>query len=622
MIRLFDRLETPGSIDDAYSRARQHAERGRWDQALEALLGALLVTHAREQNYLAAVALLVQVLEKLQKPREALTAAWYLGDNSRQSQLVRAVPPIDRARTWAAWAEADASQRTQLFSNAGAELERAGILVRAAIYYENAKNVNAAKALWSRLAQLIDADRSDRYAAGLARFNLARMCREAKDARGAHEATVASVHRLEEAADRFESMGQRERAFDCYHVLIEIGSLTDTFEHVLEGCVNAVRILSEDNLRYHALRLYEYAIKLAGYAGEHSAAATLSREMSEYARRQGLYRIASRGTLMQAELWQSVAESTQKRQGPTHLVENALLASLLANAEAGQYTRVGQIYRQLEALDVEESRKQHYARAARRYVDARDTPLDPGLRDERLGDHVGPPDVWHVDLLEWEERGSPAEACADVLLDPSDESDRVTRRTALFARLAALAADAADPSKASSAAVTVANTLGPVGLYGLLSPLEKLYGNPAASVRLAAVRALSRYYYKRTFVTLEKAIADPDAGVVKEAVSALEKLRFDHAFDPLARIYRSAASSEARLAALRSISRIDAIEAAELVIGVLEHGGPDEREAVSTALKAARGNRFVEAARAAYPDASPKLKSALGEVLRARGLIV
>lgn len=43
---------------------------------------------------------------------------------------------------------------------------------------------------------------------------------------------------------------------------------------------------------------------------------------------------------------------------------------------------------------------------------------------------------------------------------------------------------------------------------------------------------------------------------------------------------------------------------------------------MSTALEAARGNGFVEAARAVYPDASPKLKTALGDVLGARGLIV
>lgn len=622
MIQLFQRLTAPASIEDAYSKGRQQAERGRWGDALETLLSALLANHAREQSYAATVVLLTDAFERAGDQRSALSCAWYTGDLSRQAGLLPRVPSIDRARTWMAWAEGDASQRRKLYKNAAHELEQAGLLVRAAVCNERANDVDAARALWSRLAQLIDGARGERYAAGLCRFNLARMCREAKDERGAHEATVAAVHRLEEAADRFESMGQRERAFDCYHVLIEIGSATDTFEHVLEGAVNAIRILTEDNLRYHALRLYEHAVKLASFAGEHSAAATLSREMTDYARRQGLYRVAARGTLHQADLWASVASETAKRQGPTHLVENALLAGLLAQAEAGQYTKVGQLYSQLAALDIEPSRREHYARAAKRYAAARDTPIDAGLREERLGEHVGPPDVWHVDLVEWEERGSASEACADVLLDTSEEGDRITRRAALIARLAALAAEGAPPADLPRGQAIVADLLAPVGLYGMLSPLETMFGSDHPSVRVAAIKSLSRYYYKRTFVTLERALVDADPGVVKEAVAALDRLRFDHAFDPLARIYRTSARLDARLAALKSIARIDALEAAELVLGVLEHGATEERDAVGSALKASRGTRFIEVARAAYPDASRSLKTALADILRARGMTV
>jgi HEAT repeat protein len=536
--------------------------------------------------------------------------------------LVEKVPPIDRARTYAARAEREPGQRRERFRAAAGELERSGLLARSALYCEKAEDIPAARALWSRLSQRIDSERRDRYAAGLARFNVARMCKIAEDARGAHEATVAAVHRLEEAADRFESMGQRERAFDCYHVLIEVGQISDTFEHVLEGCVNAIRILSEDHLRFHSLRLYEHAITLAEFANEHSAAATLAREMTAYARRQGLGRIATRGTLKQAELWGRVAENVQKRSGPTHMVENALVASLLCNAELGQYREVGRLYQQLSELDLESTRKEHYARAVKRYLDARHSPLDASLGDERLGEHVGPPDVWHVDLMEWEEKGDAAEACANVLLDPSDDSDRVTRRTALVGRLAALAAHAAKPEDASFALQTLATFLAPIGLYGLLASIESLYEKPAPEVRLASIKALSRYYYKRSFVTLERAIGDADSSVVEEAISALERLRFDHAFDPLARIHRGAQNPSARLAALRAITKIDAVEAAELVLGVLEHGSPEEREAALTGLRAARGNRFLEAARAAYGGASPRLKKSLDEVLRSKGMTV
>jgi hypothetical protein len=622
MIRVFSQLQPATSIQDAYAQGRHQASRGKKEAALSTLLSALMATHAREREYGEVAALASELFADQGDARSALTCAWYTGDTVRMKALIEPVPPVDRARTYAAWAERDLSQRTKLFRAAAQELERSGLLARSAIYCERAEDVTGARALWSRLSQLIDAERRDRYAAGLARFNVARMCKMAEDPAGAHEATVAAVHRLEEAADRFESMGQRERAFDCYHVLIEIGQSSDTFEHVLEGCVNAIRILSEDHLRYHSLRLYEHAITLAEYANEHSAAATLAREMTAYARRQGLGRIATRGVLKQAQLWASVAEAVQKRDGPAHMVENALVASLLANAELGQYGEVGRLYQRLSELDLESTRKEHYARAVKRYLDARRAPLDASLGDERLGEHVGPPDVWHVDLLEWEERGDAAEACANVILDPSDESDRVTRRTALVGRLCALAAENAKPADAGFAHETLAGFLAPIGLYGVLAPIEALYMRDAPQVRLAAVKALSRYYYKRSFVTLERAITDQDSAVVSEAIAAIERLKFDHAFDPLARIHRSAQNSQARLAALKAIARIDAVEAAELVLGVLEHGSPEEKDVAYEGLRSARGTRFMEAARAAYAHASPRLKSALADVLRAKGMTV
>jgi hypothetical protein len=62
------------------------------------------------------------------------------------------------------------------------------------------------------------------------------------------------------------------------------------------------------------------------------------------------------------------------------------------------------------------------------------------------------------------------------------------------------------------------------------------------------------------------------------------------------------------------------IEAAELLLGALEHGGPGERETAVAALKLSRGTRFVELARAALPQASDALARSIKEVLRSRNL--
>ena len=66
--------------------------------------------------------------------------------------------------------------------------------------------------------------------------------------------------------------------------------------------------------------------------------------------------------------------------------------------------------------------------------EAIDSALPAHLRQEN---HF--PDVCHVDLLEWEQQGSAAEACADVLLDR--RWPELVRRYALLARLTAFAVE-------------------------------------------------------------------------------------------------------------------------------------------------------------------------------------
>ncbi len=180
------------------------------------------------------------------------------------------------------------------------------------------------------------------------------------------------------------------------------------------------------------------------------------------------------------------------------------------------------------------------------------------------------------------------------------------------------AAEAAPAARSDDAGAIVAGYLAPVGLYDLLSPLENLAKSESPAVRLAAIRALSRYFYKRTFVTLERALTDPSEQVVDEASAAIERLRFDHAFDPLARIYRTSTAAKARLAALKALARIDVAEAAELSLGVLDHGGPEEQQTVLVALRASRGDQFLSIARAAYPTASERLRKAIEDVFQHR----
>jgi HEAT repeat protein len=168
--------------------------------------------------------------------------------------------------------------------------------------------------------------------------------------------------------------------------------------------------------------------------------------------------------------------------------------------------------------------------------------------------------------------------------------------------------------------VRLTEQLALVELYTILSPLEHLYRRPEPEVRAGVVRALSRFLYKRTFITLREALSDPDPSIVQEAAKALEELRFPHAFDPLARIYRESQSASVRASAVRALAKIDTFEAAEMLLAIIQHDGTQERSAAVEALKRARGLRFVELSREQVKQLVGPARAAVRDVLQARNI--
>jgi hypothetical protein len=604
-------------VDELHAEAREHRRRGQNELGAHKLCAALHQIGSEERSYQRVCRLLVEELSERQLDAEALSVAWYLGDRELQDRLLAHADADSSARTWAgqaAFAWCHPSEVQKLHTAAARAFESSGALVHAAIEYERAQKPRVARTLWSRLGQTLDAGTGDFYAAGLAHFNAARSSRALDDRDQARAFTNLSVHLLEEAADRFEAAGQRERAFDCFNVLMEVGAFSGAFEHVLEGTVNAIRILSEDHLVYHAARLYQHGIDLAVRAGELSAAAALARELTAFARKNALASLVQSSLADQAKLFREFADSRRRSGAPPGIVDNALTQSLLAHAELGQYGSVRALFEKLSETEASEQQRQHYRRASERhYPESRSFTRPP----DEIGEYMAPPAVWFDDLVEWQERGSAAACSASILLDPELADDRQACRAALVARLAVLTAARGDGDR-SHADYVVCNCLGVVGLYRSLPALERFYQTGEPSVRRAAVEALGQHALKRSFVTLEKAIQDRDSEVRKAAIRQMNHLRFEHAFEPLARIYRQSDHAPARLAALGAIGHIDLDEAVDLLLEVMKHGNDKERRRAIQAATKSRSNRLLERAQSLGPGAPPRLREALRAVAQNR----
>jgi len=586
---------------EAMRRAQRALESKRPDEALDALWPLMDRAHVPDDEARAVLRTMQQAWVDAVRPEAAASIALYLGDLETAAQLAEDAPRT-LARVHAARGKRKEAARA---------FESAGWLGHAAMQLEDGGDDRGARVLWERLAD--DARlREDLYAQALVRFNLGRACGRLGDADAARKSTVQSLQLLEAAADGFEQRGLRERAFDCYQVLVSVGR-AGSFENLAEGYLNCIRILREDHLKYYVLQYYEDFLRLALERRELVAAATLFREAADFTRRSGLP-FARYYAQRAAETHLAAAQAAASAGAPAEIVENAYTAAIETWTELGAFTQVRATYGLLATLALPEKRRARYQRLYARLANVPDEAGPRAALPAHLRIETAYPEVWRLDVVEWEQQGDAAETMGEVAFDAKYPD--FTRRRALLARLHALSEGAGRPDATHLA--TLAVQLGRSETYAALAPLERLYRHPDARVRAACLRATRQLYFKRSFVLVQLGLRDPDLSVRKEALAAVGQLHFAHALDPLGRIYRESSDPEVRRTALGSIARVPGIEALESLVDALRHGLPDEQQIAREALARsdhAELDALLETAEAAEQGAA---RAALREVRRAR----
>ena len=494
---------------------------------------------------------------------------------------------------------------------------KAGMPVHAAVAYERARRYHESAAVWESLMKhpgLRDRD----YELALVHFDYGMAkSRIEEGSASARRSLIDSQRRLEQVADDFETRGERERAFDCYQILLKLGKDSGQFENLAEGYINCIRVLKEDNLKFYVLQYYEDFIELALERGELHAAATLYQEAADYSARTGLpYDRRYQGQA--ADAWARCADKHLADEAPAELAENAFLAAIGCYSAVGDYLKVREMFQRLGRLPLSDKARARYRRIAGRYAGAqREMPEAPAL-PEYLRQQNAYADIWFVDLLEWELGGDPQRVAASIVGDLRYPNG--IRRRALVVVLTMADAALRGAETAPATLARVAGLLGELQSYAALTPLERLYQHDDARVRQAAVEALRFLYFKRSFGIIRRALADHDSGVREAAVVALGGLHFPHAFNPLAGIQRDSADPKVQAAALESIGKIQSIEAGEFLISVLRQEEGELRQVAKQALASLDNADIFPILRHYYEiETDTDLRIILAELLR-RGM--
>lgn len=550
-------------------RARSLLERGRYPEAAASYRELVAETHTIEPDYDSWLRGMAEALSRSDRRVEAVYCYLYLQHYDEALSLLEQRRAIHRARVL--------EQRGEQ-GQAAAIYEREGKLVLAAVAFEREadqvrerqperalQRYGDARRCWLQLRD--DPRMQGRlYEQALVCFNLGACCLRLGDETG-NGHLVSAQRLLEEAADNFETQGKRERAFDCYQILLELGRRSGAFENLAEGFINCIRILKEDNLKYYALQYYEDFLREAMQRGEFHAAASLYREAADYCRRVGLiyhgYYLKSA-----AETWVRAGEKTLEQGGSAEMAENSFLAGVDCYNAVGDYESVGRCYLALSKLELGDRRKKRYARIAARYRSGGESwSAQVEAFPEYLRQPHAYPEIWYMDVVEWEHDGDPASVCAAVIGE--GRYPEPVRRRALNVMLSLLEGRAAD----AAGLAQIAEALGDLQIYPVLSPLERLFDNPDARVQRGVMRALRFLFFKRAFNVLGRGLKAEDYLVRQAAVEALGRLHFNHAFDPLVRIFRESTDNQVRTTALESLGRIPSLEAGDFLVEVIRHEG-------------------------------------------------
>jgi hypothetical protein len=524
----------------------------------------------------------------------------------RFSEAQRHFPASQRPLEWALCAS-----KLGRHGEAARVLSEAGHPALAAVELETAGAFTAARLEWERVI------RDGRiaglpYETALAHFNLGETLLRTNDRAGAERELTVTQRLLEALADDFESRGERQRAFDCYTILLRLGKDTASFENVAEGYLNGIRILAGDDQKFYVLQYYE---DFLAYAVEHKewyAAATLAREAAEYSLKAGL--VYDRHYLARAaELWAATAKQNEAAGGPTDLSENALHAAVDAASALGDLALAGRLYGELAKLPVSSKRRARYRGLARRYADGGAPPAPAAGFPDYLRRPTAYQDVWRQDLVEWELDGDPTAVLARQIVERADQPKfaRLALRAALLCNAPSFSRE--DPQATADLAVA----LGKIQVYEVLRPLERLYEHAAPQVRAAALVGVGEVYCPRSFNLVRKGLADASPEVFEAALKALRNLRFRDGFEPLTRIFRESTDERVRVEALQTIADITSVEAGLFLLDVVRHEGGTLRKTAEARLVSFPSDEVASVVRQVVDLEVGERRASLEQILRA-----
>ena len=175
-----------------------------------------------------------------------------------------------------------------------------------------------------------------------------------------------------------------------------------------------------------------------------------------------------------------------------------------------------------------------------RYSEVWQEAIDAAPFPDYLRQQHAYPEIWYLDLVEWELDGDHREVCASIIGDVRYAD--IIRRRALNVLLTHLDARPKEGAELDPHTLAqIAQDMGQLQAYAALQPLERLSTHAHPEVRRGVMRALRHLFFKRTFNMIQRGLRDevprgaPGGARGAQGAALPARVRSAHAHLPRAR---------------------------------------------------------------------------------------
>lgn len=453
--------------------------------------------------------------------------------------------------------------------------------------------------------------KASRYFRGLAFINLGEIHLERKDRPKGMRYLAEANQLLEEQANLEEKKGQRKEAYRCYQAILHLGVVAQSYEALMEGGLNCVRLSKENNERFTVMRQYYDLIRHSEALEEWHAAAELYQEAGDYATRVSF--IYGGWFWVEAgKAWLRVAQNHLERGAPIELAENALVSSGNCFNHTGHLEGLLSAYGTLASLELPSKSQEKYQRImAYLHEDSNADEIKPPAFPDHFKQPQQVGEFWWHHLLQLDLAQNATDILAELLAETGQAWQVQRRRAMVF-----LIRHQRHEKAAQNISLDLLYLLVQINHPLAFTPIQYFWDHGDIETKISLLSESARHFKFPQLLDLTvKGLNERQPALREAAIKSIGAIHFPQALDGLVELANNQVNLDIKKACYLSMAKIGTDAATEFLLDIMRTQTGEIADFVFQTLMENPQERMLSALdRNLKVDPNPTVRKQIGEL--------